>query len=231
VNLSKALNPQKQCVIKMIKKLINKFVKNESGAVLFEVAITFPLFMGLCFTGIEFVSFMNAHMKISQLNHMVADNTARVRDRITEASFEEILKQIEYNDVGKQLLEKGRVKISIVTTNTNTTANLTDNIILDQRCFGNKNFQATRGYGAKNAVLLNGIGPEGRRILATDNNAVIFVETYFDYDPVFFSEQLFADKFEFLNKQFLIHYTTAASVRDRRDHRIQQLTGIQPRAC
>ncbi len=215
----------------MMKKLIKKLFRNESGAVLFEFAMTFPLFMGLCFTGIEFVSFMNSHMKISQLNHMIADNTARVRDRITDASFKEILEQIKYNDVGKDLLAKGRVRISIVTTNLATTTNLTDNIILDQRCFGNQSFQPTRTYGAKNAILLDGIGPAGKKIMARDNNAVIFVETYFDYDPVFYSEQLFADKFEFLNKQFLVHYTTAASVRDRRNQTIMPVTGITPATC
>jgi hypothetical protein len=215
----------------MMKKLIKKLAKNESGAVLFEVAITFPLFMGLCFTGIEFVSFMNAHMKISQLNHMIADNTARVKTRITDASFEEILKQIEYNDVGKQLLAKGRVKISIVETNLATVSNPNDNVIIDQRCFGNKSFEATKGYGVKGAILSDGIGPTGKKISAKNNNPVIFVETYYDYDPVFFSEQLFANKFEFLNKQFSIHYTTASSVRDRRDQTVQAVTGIQPKTC
>jgi hypothetical protein len=215
----------------MISQLINKLRKNESGAVLFEFAITFPMFIGLCFTGIEFVSFMNAHMKVSQLNHMIADNTARVRDRITEASFKEIEAQIKQNDVGKKLLEKGRVKISIVTTNLDTTTNLTDNKILDQRCFGNQTFQATKTYGKKNDVLLSGIGATGSKIAATDSNSVVYVETYFDYDPVFYSEALFADKFQFLDQKFTIHYTTAASVRDRRDQRIQLIPSITPSLC
>jgi Flp pilus assembly protein TadG len=215
----------------MIKRIIKKLRKSESGAVLFEFAMTFPLFMGLCITGIEFVSFMNAHMKVSQLNHMIADNTARVRVRVTDASFKEIFEQVKFNDIGKQLLEKGRVKISIVTTNLATTTNTTDNVILDQRCFGNQTFQATKSYGKKGDVLTAGIGPTGKKILATDANTVIYVETYFDYDPVFYSEKLFADKFQFLDQKFTVHYTTAASVRDRKVQDIQPVSGITPLLC
>jgi Flp pilus assembly protein TadG len=221
-----------------MKTIFRKISEDTSGAVFIELALSFPLFLGLAMTGVEFVSYMNAHMQVSQLTHMVADNVARVPVGITETDFIEVREQVRYNDVGKKLLNdnKGRIKVSIVTTNVPTppTAdpNPNDNIILDQRCYGNSSFKSKMSNVVKGTILLDGIGPQGRRISAQNNNPVIFVETYFEYEPIFLSRRLFGDAFSDVQKKLSsVQYTTAASVRTRENQAIQNVPGVTPAAC
>jgi Flp pilus assembly protein TadG len=221
-----------------MKILFQKFLEDKSGAIFTELALSFPLFLGLSLTGVEFVSFMNTHMQVSQLTHMVADNVARVPIGITETDFIEIREQVRYNDVGRKLLNdnQGRIKISIVTTNVppapTVDPNPNDNIILDQRCYGSSEFTSKMSDEVKDTVLLNGIGPNGRKISAQNNNPVIFVETYFEYEPIFLSRRLFGDAIsELQEKMSSVQYTTAASVRTRENQAIQSVPGVNPAAC
>jgi Flp pilus assembly protein TadG len=221
-----------------MKTVLKKLLKDKSGAVFTELALSFPLFLGLSLTGVEFVSYINAHMQVSQLTHMVADNVARVPIGITESDFIEIREQVRFNDVGRRLLndDQGRIKISIVTTNVPPAPavdpNPNDNVILDQRCYGSDQFTSEMSENVKGTVLLNGIGPTGREISAQNNNPVIFVETYFEYEPIFLSRRLFGDTFsELEEKMSSVQYTTAASVRTRENQAIQSVPGVTPAAC
>ena len=70
--------------------LLARLRASRSGIALTEFAISLPIFVTLLFGGLEIISLVMAHMRMSQVAISVADNAGRVRTKIDEADIYEV---------------------------------------------------------------------------------------------------------------------------------------------
>jgi Flp pilus assembly protein TadG len=200
---------------------------NTSGISMVEFGLTFPLFVFATFGALELANLASANSRVSQIAHLVADNTSRVRDRIDEQDINEIMLAAKSAAGGADLLANGRIRVSLVVDNTATTSNTTDNLVLWQRCKGALNSPVVtagtyKNYGYQGDVLASGIGPAGRQISAGANNPVVFVEVYYSYKGVTpFAGRALAAYNNDYSGGYLVHYTSSYPVRQRTNQTMQ----------
>ena len=161
-----------------------------SGVAMTEFALSLPLLMGVGLWGAEAANQAIVQMRLGQVAVQIADNASRIGDnsalekrRIYESDINDLLIGSNIQAGLKlQLYDHGRVIISsleVVPDSEDT------QYIHWQRCKGRK-VQAS-SYGEQGAGLdgsLSGMGPPGEEITAFDDEAVIFVEIAYDYQPL-----------------------------------------------
>lgn len=180
------------------------------GLALIEFAFSLPVLVVLSMAGLETANLALAHMRVSQIAMLVADNAARVRTSIDEADVNEIMTGAELSSDSLKLKANGRIFLSDLEPN-GLPSPLTGQYIRWQRCWGSGSFTSsygTAGQGQLTALLPNGIGPTGNLIAAGSGTAVMFVEVAYNYQPLV-SNALFGAK--------VIRYSSAFTVRERTD--------------
>lgn len=186
---------------------------NASGLALIEFAYSLPILMGIGMYGAEIANMAMVRMRINQVSMHMADNAARIGEgslladkKIYEADINDLfvgahLQAGENLDIYSQ----GRIIVSSLQKHSDG-----DQYIFWQRCKGMKNHQSSYGSEGENAAdrPINGMGPAGNRVTAPENEAVIFVEVEYDYQPL-------------ISKHFTrtstIKTRAAFNVRDNRD--------------
>lgn len=157
-----------------------------SGIGMTEFALVVPFFLTFGLWGIELANYQFQTMKIEQLSANVADNASRIGDystlqnrKIYESDIDDLLVGANLAaGTSMDLFNKGRIIISSLQVNASG-----KQYIDWQRCVGTK--AVTSSYGKQGDVLGNaGIGPTGREVAATTNDAVIFVELQYEYQPL-----------------------------------------------
>lgn len=194
--------------------LLRRLRRHTSGVAATEFALALPLLMIAGTWGIETANLAITNMRVSQLAMQIADNASRIGDtstltdhKIYESDVNDLL--LGANVMGGDsidLFEHGRVIISSLEVVPGTED---QQYIHWQRCKGKKSFSST--YGAEGKGLdgsLTGMGPAGEEITAMQDDAVIFVEVSYDYQP------LIASAFA---SNRVITATAAFNVRDDRD--------------
>lgn len=156
-----------------------------------EFALTFPLILGLGLTGMEVANRVLVQMQVTQLANLIADNASRIGDqsmledrRIYEADINDLFLGAHLQGGEKLgLYEHGRVILSSLEVVPGTDG---QQYIHWQRCVGRKNH--TSSYGTegdgKSADDFPGMGPAGEEVIAFDDEAVMFVEIAYDYQPM-----------------------------------------------
>lgn len=195
-------------------RLITRLRSCRSGLAMTEFALSLPLLFGAGLYGIEAANMAITQMKISQVAVHIADNASRIGD--TSMLQDRKIYESDLNDVfigsdlqagdAIDLYEHGRV---IISSQEVVPDSDDDQYIHWQRCLGKKNFASS--YGDAGTGLTGGfagMGPPGEEVLAFDDEAVIFVEISYDYQP------LVGDTFAFRNE---LHAIAAFTVRDSRD--------------
>jgi len=198
--------------VNRLGRLLRGLRGNTSGVAMTEFALSLPFLMGVGMWGIESANLAITNMRVSQLAMQIADNGSRIGDtstltnhRIYESDVNDLL--LGANIMGGDtidLFERGRVIVSSLEVSEDG-----DQYIHWQRCKGKKDFSSA--YGAEGAGLdgsLTGMGPPGDEVTAVENDAVIFVEISYDYQPLISSA--------FTNAS-TISATAAFNVRDDRD--------------
>ena len=187
------------------------------GVALIEFAISLPVLLILCMAGLETANLALAHMRLSQIAMLVADNAARVRTSIDEADVNEIMVGAELTSDKLALQQNGRIILSSLEPNGLSAPN-EGQTIRWQRCWGNGAFPSSYGVagdGKTNASLKDGMGPgttADKKIKAGTGTAVMFVEVAYRYQPLV-TDALFGPK--------VIRYTSAFNVRERTDQAIK----------
>lgn len=191
--------------------------RNERGVALVEFAFSLPVLVVLSMAGLETANLALAHMRVSQVAMMVADNAARVRTSIDEADINEIMTGADLSSASLKLKANGRIFLSDLEPNGLSSPN-TGQYIRWQRCWGQGSFTSSYGVennGKTNATMANGMGPGTTvetKIQAASSSAVMFVEVAYNYQPLV-SNTLFGAK--------IIRYTSAFTVRERTDQAIK----------
>lgn len=180
--------------------------RDRRGVALVEFAYTLPLMLTLGLVGLETSNFVISRMRVSQIAMQTADNAARVRDSIDETDINELFIGARISGESIDFGDHGRIILSSLEPT--TTGN--KQWIRWQRCYGMGT--QTSSYGvptAENASTMTAMGPAGRQITAAPGTAVMFVEIWYEYQPL---------AFDWLLGHQTFHSTHAFNVRQRNDH-------------
>ena len=189
---------------------LRALLRNRSGVALVEFALGAPFLLTAGLWGTEVANYALVNMKISQLAEHIADNASRVGDtstlqnrRIYESDINEVIYGAQIQGGSKiNLYDHGRVIISSLEVTAND-----QQYIHWQRCRGVKPVTST--YGTEGTSLGTiGMGPAGNEVLAQQDDAVIFVEISYTYQPLVSAKFLGS-----LDIQSIASFT----VRDKRD--------------
>jgi hypothetical protein len=199
------------------RSLLRRIARCRSGLAMTEFALAAPLLLTAGLYGTEVAWLALTHLKISQTAMHIADNASRIGDTTT-LEYRRIYES-DINDVfvgsnlqaGTQidLYNRGRVIVSSLEVVPGSASR--QQYIHWQRCMGTKNWESSFGKEGQGLADpdFKGMGPPGEEVAAYDeNDAVIFVEIAYDYQPLFGSVFV---------RDTLINVHGAFSVRDSRD--------------
>ena len=112
----------------------------ESGLAFVEFAMSLPVLVTLGLVGLETANLAMAHLRVSNIAMLTADNAARVRDSIDEANVIELLTGAKMTGDSIRFRQNGRIILSSVEPNTaGAGGTSTGQWIRWQRCDGAKN--------------------------------------------------------------------------------------------
>lgn len=179
-----------------------------------EFALSVPFIFTVGLMGMEVANLAITQMKISQVALHVADHASRIGDtstlqdrKIYESDIDDVLLGANLQaGASLDLLEHGRVIVSSLEVVPDTDD---QQYIHWQRCKGKKVHNSS--YGIEGEGLLGGfpgMGPLGKEVIAFEDQAVIFVEVVYDYQP------LIGDAFSFADT---LHAVASFNVRGNRD--------------
>lgn len=228
------------------KRLLSELRHCRSGLALTEFAFSLPILLALSLYGFETANLAIAHLRVSNIATLTADNAARVRDSIDEANVIEMMTGAKMTGNSIRFAQNGRIILTNFERHTNGRQ-----WIRWQRCDGALNVNSNYGQpkNSSNAAIVNGteyfqsdrvtrstaaqksdptyatlteIGPAGRQISAASGTAVMVVEVVYNYQPIV-SERLFGP--------IQIRYESAYNVRQRNDHDLRNAGRVTPRSC
>lgn len=163
---------------------LRSLLRNRSGLAMTEFALGAPLVLMAGLWGTETANYALTSMKVGQLAVHIADNASRVGDlstlqnrRVYESDINDVLYGAQVQSAGMQIFRHGRVIISSLQVDASGRQ-----YIHWQRCRGAKPVGSS--YGNENQVLANGMGPTGAEVIAQADDAVIFVEVRYTYQPL-----------------------------------------------
>ncbi|GAA4775481.1 hypothetical protein GCM10023219_23700 [Stakelama sediminis] len=155
---------------------------------LVEFALSLPLALLLILTGLEMTNYVIVRMRVSQIALYVADNMARIGEgsvlsakQISESDINDVLTGAGMQAGSLDLYKNGRIIISDLEPVTSPNL-LKKYVIKWQRCRGDMTTHKS-SYGNVGDIN-SGMGPAGRQVIAMDNNATMFVEVYYKYQPL-----------------------------------------------
>lgn len=165
-------------------------LRGDTRAVSFmELALILPIIITLGFYGAELAYMSTVNMQIGQLASSLADNASRlgqtdnsaVTPTVSETQVDSVMTGALVEGGGIDFESSGRVILSSLEVDSATGRQY----IHWQRCRGNLKVKSR--YGATGAGLtgarLSGMGDPA--ITANANSAVMFVEIYYTYQPLF----------------------------------------------
>lgn len=202
--------------MKHLARRINELRADASGVMMVEFAYSLPILIGVTFYGLEAANLATAHLKVSQIASMVADNAARVRVAIDEDDINEMFIGAKLSGEQIKFMDNGRIILSSVQpVATGSPATVTAQKIRWQRCIGANPDNSSYGLEGDTKTGANSMGATGREIGAISGSEMIFVEVRYKYQPlinnIFFGEQT-------------LTVTRALTVRDRKNQDIQSGT-------
>ena len=205
---------------------IRDFHRDNSGLALLEFALSLPVLLLMSLTGAELTNFITTRMRISQLALHIADNGARIGSggqliakTISETDINDLLTGAGLQAGELDLYAHGRVIISSLEPDP---AHSGKYKISWQRCRGAITSHAS-SYGRAGDTNLTGMGPTGRQAIAPADGGTIFVEVYYEYQPLIKTS---------LAPESGIREIASMMVRDARDYsRIYNSEGATPSTC
>ncbi|WP_395332424.1 pilus assembly protein TadE [Novosphingobium sp. BL-8H] len=150
-----------------------------------EFALVLPVLITLGLYGTELAYMAMVKMEVSQLATSVADNASRlgqadnsaVAPSVTETDVNSIMSGALTQGSSFNFGANGRIILSSLERKSSTSQ-----YIHWQRCRGS--LARSSAYGPANTTL-TGMGKTGHTIKAIANSAVMYVEVYYAYQPLF----------------------------------------------
>ena len=207
----------------MSAKFARRLRHDVSGLALLEFAFILPIFLLLSLTGAELTNYVITRMRVSQLALHLADNAARLGSgsqlqakTISETDINDLLVGTGLQSGELDLYGRGRVVITSLEPFDNPNGSGRFKVGW-QRCRGNKTYDSPY---KRNGVTSfeGGYGPPGRLVTAPDYGATMFVEVYYEYQPLVKTS---------LSPSTTMTEIASMVVRDRRDTSLE--LGDRPR--
>ncbi|SMF73210.1 TadE/TadG family type IV pilus assembly protein [Allosphingosinicella indica] len=224
-------------MLSALRRRITPLGRCDSGLAMVEFAMALPAVLTLGLVGMETANLMLAHLKVSNIAMLAADNASRARDSIDEADINELFAGALKAGESIDFKENGRIIIYSVEPHTNGT----NQWIRWQRCTGdlrvapsygrpmdqNGNIitngtERTRPSSQARFTSVTGFGPAGNRIAAQSGTAVMIAEVVYNYQPLVAGSTLLGQQ---------IRYTSAFNVRQRNDQVIRNGATVPVAAC
>ncbi len=175
----------------MIGRFASRLRRNVAGVAMTEFALVFPFLLTVGLMGLEVSNRVLVQMKVTQLANQIADNASRIGDqsmledrKIYEADINDLFFGAHLQGGESiDLYEHGRVILSSLEVVPDTAD---QQYIHWQRCVGKKNHPSSYGVAGdgKSADDFPGMGPAGEEVIAFADEAVMFVEISYDYQPI-----------------------------------------------
>jgi hypothetical protein len=191
-----------------------RLLRHRSGVAMTEFALSAPLLMTAGLWGVETANQAIVQMRINQIAVLIADNASRVGENsllgkaeIYESDINDVLygAHIQGGDAF-EFYDHGRVILSSLEVVPDTE---NQQYIHWQRCMGQLHQLSTYGHAGDGLDgSLAGMGPPGEEIVAFDDEAVMFVEVAYVYQPLISSAFTSAGT---------LKATAAFNVRENRD--------------
>lgn len=175
-----------------LRTTLKRLRRDRSGLALLEFAFFLPIFLTMCLMGTELTNYIITRMRISQIALHLSDNAARMgagtmlqAKTISETDINDLLTGAGFQSGELDLYKNGRVIISSVEPMAKPNTNNRYKIGW-QRCRGDKkSHKSTYGIaGQPNGTNLTGVGPDGMKITAPDDGGTMFVEVFYEYQPL-----------------------------------------------
>ncbi|WP_326524454.1 TadE/TadG family type IV pilus assembly protein [Sphingomonas sp.] len=216
-------------------RLLYRLRRDVRGLALLEFAFILPIFLILALVGAELTNYVITRMRVSQIALHLADNAARIGSgsmlqakTITEMDINDVLTGAGYQSGELRLYDNGRVMISSLepTASPNTAGRYK---IAWKRCRGKQNVPTQ--YTDKAATFTGGLGDSGRLVTAPDYGATMFVEVYYDYQPLIGARMVAP----FISERQMVE-VASMMVRDRRDtaggsNGVYPVSGVTASTC
>lgn len=214
-----------------------RLVRSTSGVALTEFAMSLPVLLMLGLAGLETANYVLAHLRVSNIASLTADNASRVRGSIDESDIAELFTGALMAGESIDFAQHGRIILSDLEVSTSNPAR---QWIRWQRCAGDKVVQSSYGrpLAANGNVITNGaertrpsseaastmtaMGPTGNQIAAQSGTAVMVAEVVYDYQPIV-SDSLLGP--------LQIKYLSAFNVRQRTNQVLNNSGNLTPASC
>ncbi len=166
-----------------------RLAKDTSALALIEFAFVAPIIMLMGFAGLEAANFAMVQMRLNQAAVHVADNASRLGEtdalnvrRVYEADLNDLFIGVDVQfGEGLDLYENGRVVLTSLEQNPDG-----GQWIHWQRCKGKASMASA--YGAEgtgdSGTGFPGMGPTGAELTALSGEAVMYVEIFYEYQPI-----------------------------------------------
>jgi hypothetical protein len=171
------------------KRRFGRLAGDRSGNSLIEFAISLPVLLTLGMYGIELANMATTNMQVSQVAMAVADNASRlgqtdnsaITPTIYNTDIDSVMTGAMKQGASISLQANGRVILSSLEKSATGRQ-----YIHWQKCrgsLGQNSVYGGAGYGLTGTAF-TGLGKSGS-ISANANSAVMFVEVYYSYKPLF----------------------------------------------
>ena len=169
---------------------LHRLARDRSGVAATEFALAMPFLLGVGLMGLETANRALVQIQISQLAVQISDNASRIGDTSTledRKIYERDINDLFYgahvqSSAGVDLLANGRVILSSLQVVDGTED---QQYIAWQRCMGVKRYDSTYGEAGDGlTTAIAGMGPKDEEVIAFKDDAVMFVEVAYDYQPI-----------------------------------------------
>ena len=200
--------------------LLRRLWRDRGAISAVEFALVAPVLAMAGLGTMELANMATTYTRVNQAATMIADNASRAKQ--ASGSGGAVMREFDVNDLfeaitlqypGLDMYTSGRVILSSLEQN-----NAGGQWIHWQRCRGQASWASkygVQGAGTATGTSFAGMGPTGNLLVADANSAIMFVEVYYQYRPLFFNMGS--------STAPLIYTSRAVYVRDDRD-----LTGGSP---
>jgi len=176
---------------RILRRRARALIADRAAISAVEFALVAPLMMSVGLGTIELANMALVYTRVSQVAIQVADNASRAKQ--ATGSSGALMREYDVNDAfaqvdlvypGLQIYTRGRVILSSLEQNSSG-----GQWIHWQRCKGSYTTGVSK-YGPQgtgsSGTSFAGMGPTGTVVTADPQSAIMFVEVYYQYQPIFF---------------------------------------------
>lgn len=171
--------------------LLHRLREDQSGVSFIELALILPVLLTLGLYGTEVAMMAMTNMQVGEIATSVADNASRlgqtdnstVSPTVKEAQVDSVMWGALKEGSSFDFETNGRVVLSSLEYDSDTKRQF----IHWQRCRGDLDRKSAYGEADpyKTGPVLDGMGVKDHKIYSVPNSAVMFVEVYYHYQPLF----------------------------------------------